>query len=140
MSYDEFVRQVESGNVAAVTISGNTLRGEFKVPPGGDAAAPKAFAVELSEYLAKNLDALLLQHGVKTTVRQPTDGTGFLLGLYLLVPLLLMAGFWMTLRRARDPLGGGFLGGFSKSPAKRYTTSDKLVTFADVAEIGRAHV
>jgi cell division protease FtsH len=71
---------------------------------------------------------------VRTEVRQPTDGTGVLLGLYLLVPLLLMLGFWMTLRRARDPLGGsGFLGSFSKSPAKRYGEKDKKTTFADVA-------
>ena len=138
LSYDEFVRQVKAGNVAAVEITGNTLRGELRTLPEGDqppgAPRSKAFAVELSTYLGENLDALLLEHSVTTTVRQPTDGTGFLLGLYLLVPLLLMAGFWMTLRRARDPLGGGgFLGGFSKSPAKRYNASDKQVTFADVA-------
>ena len=133
LSYDQFVREVKADNVSAVTITGNTLRGELKTPPGGDAAAPKTFSLELSNYVAKDLDALLLEHGVRTSVRQPTDGTGFLLGLYLLVPLLLMAGFWMTLRRARDPLGGGFLGGFSKSPAKRFTASDKQVTFADVA-------
>jgi cell division protease FtsH len=138
LSYDEFVRQVEAGNVAAVEITGNTLRGELRTVPDGaeppSGPRSKAFSVELSNYLGKNLDALLLQHSVKTTVRQPTDGTGFLLGLYLLVPLLLMAGFWMTLRRARDPLGGGgFLGGFSKSPAKRYNASDKQVTFTDVA-------
>ena len=133
LSYDQFVREVQGDNVSAVTITGNTLRGEFKAPPGGDAAAPKTFSLELSNYVAKDLDALLLENYVRTNVRQPTDGTGFLLGLYLLVPLLLMAGFWMTLRRARDPLGGGFLGGFSKSPAKRFSASDKQVTFADVA-------
>ena len=106
LSYDQFVREVQGDNVSAVTITGNTLRGEFKAPPGGDAAAPKTFSLELSNYVAKDLDALLLENDVRTNVRQPTDGTGFLLGLYLLVPLLLMAGFWMTLRRARDPLGG----------------------------------
>jgi cell division protease FtsH len=138
ISYDEFVRQVQAGNVSSVEISGNSLHGEFRsgAPaermPGGVAA--KNFHLELSSYLGEGLDKLLLDHSVKTTVRQPTDGTGFLLGLYMLVPLLLMAGFWMTLRRARDPLGGtGFLGSFSKSPAKRYSATDKQVTFADVA-------
>ncbi len=40
---------------------------------------------------------------------------------------------WM--RRARAPvfMGGGILGGFSKSPAKRYETTNKPVTFSDVA-------
>jgi cell division protease FtsH len=138
ISYDEFVRQVQAGNVSAVEIVGNTLRGEFRTMPTADRApaigAGKTFQLELSSYLGEGLDKLLLDHSVKTTVRQPSDGTGFLLGLYMLVPLLLMAGFWMTLRRARDPLGGsGFLGSFSKSPAKRYGANDKQVTFADVA-------
>ena len=138
ISYDEFVRQVQAGNVSAVEISGNALQGEFRSPPPADriggVANAKVFRLELSSYLGEGLDKLLLEHEVKTTVRQPSDGTGFLLGLYMLVPLLLMAGFWMTLRRARDPLGGGgFLGSFSKSPAKRYGASDKQVTFADVA-------
>ena len=138
ISYDEFVRQVQAGNVSAVEIVGNSLQGEFRAAPvaermGGTAGA-KVFRLELSSYLGEGLDKLLLDHSVKTTVRQPSDGTGFLLGLYMLVPLLLMAGFWMTLRRARDPLGGGgFLGSFSKSPAKRYGANDKQVTFADVA-------
>ena len=138
VSYDEFVRQVKAGNVGSVEISGNSLVGEFRAPvsversPG--AGQTKSFRLELSAYVADGLNTLLLDHNVRTTVRQPTDGTGFLLGLYMLVPLLLMAGFWLTLRRARDPLGNsGFLGGFSKSPAKRYGAGDKQVTFADVA-------
>ena len=138
ISYDEFVRQVKAGNVANVEISGNSLVGEFRAPVSAERAAgggqSKNFRLELSAYLADGLNTLLLDHAVRTTVRQPTDGTGFLLGLYMLVPLLLMAGFWLTLRRARDPLGNsGFLGGFSKSPAKRYGAGDKQVTFADVA-------
>jgi len=138
ISYDEFVRQVTAGNIASVEISGNSLIGEFRAPPAAEAAAGpvrgKAFRTELSAYLGDGLNKLLLEHSVRTTVRQPSDGTGFLLGLYMLVPLLLMAGFWMTLRRARDPLGNsGFLGSFAKSPAKRYGAGDKQVTFADVA-------
>ena len=140
ISYDEFVRQVTADNVSSVEISGNSLHGEFKTTPktaggGADASTPpRTFHLELSNYLGEGLNTLLLDHGVRTTVRQPTDGTGFLLGLYMLVPLLLMAGFWMTLKRSRDPLGGsGFLGSFAKSPAKRYGASDKQVTFADVA-------
>jgi cell division protease FtsH len=138
ISYDEFVRQVKAGNVASVELIGNTLVGEFRSVPATDRTSAigqsKAFRLELSGYLGEGLSTLLLDHSVRTTVRQPSDGTGFLLGLYMLVPLLLMAGFWMTLRRARDPLGNsGFLGSFSKSPAKRYGAGDKQVTFADVA-------
>ena len=121
-----------------VEITANTLTGEFKEPTAvslvANAEPLKTFRVELSDYVAEGLPALLLDHKVRTEVVQPTDGTGVLLGLYLLVPMLLMVGFWMSLRRARDPLGGtGFLGSFSKSPAKRYGEKDKKTTFADVA-------
>jgi cell division protease FtsH len=139
ISYDEFVKQARAGNVTAVTISGDQVQGEFaKELPGDDALGrkpQKTFRVTLTPYLREGFDKLMQeQSAIRTEVVTPSDGTGFLLGLYLLVPLLLMAGFWMTLRRARDPLGGtGFLGGFSKSPAKRYAAGDKQVTFADVA-------
>jgi cell division protease FtsH len=138
ISYDEFVRQVKAGNVGSVEIVGSTLVGEFRALPPSDQSTgigqSKRFRLELSPYIGDGLNSLLLEHGVRTSVRQPTDGTGFVLGLYMLVPLLLMAGFWLTLRRARDPLGNsGFLGSFSKSPAKRYGAGDKQVTFADVA-------
>jgi cell division protease FtsH len=138
ISYDEFVTQVEADNVAAVEITANTLVGDFREPVAVSLVANseklKTFRVELSDYVAEGLPTLLLDHNVRTEVRQPTDGTGFLLGIYLIVPLLLMLGFWMSLRRARDPLGGtGFLGSFSKSPAKRYGEKDKKTTFAEVA-------
>jgi cell division protease FtsH len=137
--YDEFVAQAGKGNVKSVVISGDQVEGEFvKELPGEEEIGSeprKTFRVTLTPYLRESFDKLMQeQPQIRKEVVPPSDGTGFLLGLYLLVPLLLMAGFWMTLRRARDPLGGsGFLGGFSKSPAKRYAAGDKQVTFADVA-------
>lgn len=137
--YDEFVAQARQGNIASVVISGDQIEGSFvsELPADttADRKALKTFRVTLTPYLREGFDRLMQeQPKIRTEVRPPADGTGFLLGLYLLVPLLLMAGFWMTLRRARDPLGGaGFLGSFSKSPAKRYAAGDKQVTFADVA-------
>ncbi len=138
MRYDEFVQQVKAGNVAAIELSGDRLMGELKEAPAE--AKPglrsvKAFQLDLNPYLRESFDKLMQEHDeIRKTTKSPDDPTGFLLGLYLLVPLLLMAGFWLTLRRARDPLGNtGFLGGFSKSPAKRYGAGDRTVTFADVA-------
>ena len=138
ISYDEFVSQVKGGNVTRIVLSGDHLEGEFakelpETAPGGK--PQKTFSLDLNPYLREGFDRLMQEHDdIKKLTQTPTDGTGFLMGLYMLVPLLLMAGFWMTLRKARDPLGNtGFLGGFSKSPAKRYAADDKQVTFADVA-------
>ena len=138
ISYDEFIRQIKADNVASVEITGNQLDGEFRKAAPGDLKIGEkkltSFRLELSDYVGKNLDTLLLDHDVRLTVKTPTDGTGFLLAIYLFLPLMLMAGFWFTLRRARDPLSGtGFLSSFSKSPAKRYAANDKTITFADVA-------
>jgi cell division protease FtsH len=143
ISYDEFVKQAREGNVSRVVIRGDDVEGEFmkELPADeiGGRKATKAFRFSLTPYVREGFDRLVNQRledqpSFRMKVVPPSDGTGFLLGLYLLVPLLLMAGFWMTLRRARDPLGGsGFLGGFSKSPAKRYAAGDTQVTFAEVA-------
>jgi cell division protease FtsH len=135
--FDEFRRQAKEGNVESIRITGDTIDGTFRTPPPvepGQKSQPE-FRVVLSPFLRETFDQLIREHDeIKVETHNPPDGTGFLLGLYLLVPLLLMAGFWITLRRARDPLGNtGFLGGFSKSPAKRYGSGDKTVTFADVA-------
>jgi cell division protease FtsH len=58
--------------------------------------------------------------------------------LYLLPVLLLIAFFFIFLPRIRDPLGGGFLNNYIKSPAKRYERSKLRVTFEDVAGMQNA--
>jgi cell division protease FtsH len=47
--------------------------------------------------------------------------------------VLLLLVFLFLLPRFRDPLGGGFLSNYIKSPAKRYERSKMRVTFDDVA-------
>jgi cell division protease FtsH len=53
--------------------------------------------------------------------------------LFLLPMLVLAALFFFVLPRFRDPLGGGFLSNYIKSPAKRYERSRNRITFDDVA-------
>jgi cell division protease FtsH len=60
--------------------------------------------------------------------------------LMLLLPtaLLLALFFFIILPRFRDPLGGGFLSNYIKSPAKRYDRTKMRVTFDDVADMQNA--
>jgi cell division protease FtsH len=60
--------------------------------------------------------------------------------LMLLLPglLLLAIFFFFLLPRFRDPLGGGFLSNYIKSPAKRYEKSKMRTTFEDVADMSAA--
>jgi cell division protease FtsH len=57
--------------------------------------------------------------------------------LLLLLPamILLAIFFFFLLPRFRDPLGGGFLSNYIKSPAKRYEKNKMRVTFEDVADM-----
>jgi len=51
----------------------------------------------------------------------------------ILPAVILIVFFLFILPKFRDPLGGGFLGNYIKSPAKRYEKSKMKVTFEDVA-------
>jgi cell division protease FtsH len=56
--------------------------------------------------------------------------------LFLFPTLILLAiFFFFLLPRFRDPLGGGFLGNYIKSPARRYEKTKGRVTFDDVADM-----
>ena len=63
----------------------------------------------------------------------------FLTVLIVLGPIvLLVALFLFLLPRFRDPLGGGFLSNYIKSPAKRYERNKMRTTFDDVAGMQNA--
>ena len=69
-----------------------------------------------------------------------TDSLPWLMPLLgLLLPALLLLGlFFFLLPRFRDPLGGGFLSNYIKSPARRYERNKMRVTFNDVADMQSA--
>src|SRR5205085_8618154 len=59
--------------------------------------------------------------------------------LMLLIPIaLLLIFFLVLLPRLRDPLGGGFLSSYIKSPARAYDRTKMRVTFQDVADMQNA--
>ncbi|HVS36756.1 MAG TPA: ATP-dependent zinc metalloprotease FtsH [Gemmataceae bacterium] len=59
--------------------------------------------------------------------------------LFIVLPLLVIGAlFFFVLPRFRDPLGGGFLSNYIKSPAKRYERSRNRITFDDVAGMQNA--
>ncbi len=82
------------------------------------------------------LDKLLRERvGLKYKAKEPQNDTIWVMSIYLLVTFALFFGLWLMFRRARDSIfsGGGLLGGFSKSGARRYDAGDKPITFKDVA-------
>jgi cell division protease FtsH len=58
----------------------------------------------------------------------------------MLLPAAILIGLFvfLILPRFRDPLGGGFLSNYIKSPARRYDRTKLRVTFEDVADMQNA--
>lgn len=147
IAYGVFREQLGEGNIAKVEVQGDTLRGEFVTPPpdpegktdsdGKTVGLHKRFITTLpsGNVLGSPLDEeLLKQLGDNYRAAQPTDGTVWFFAANILIVILLFVALWFMFRRARDQmLGGGLMSGFSKSPARRYESGDRPVTFADVA-------
>jgi cell division protease FtsH len=150
INYSFFRAQLEKNNIKEIEFVDNRqVRGKFRDPPKVTAAKPEGssdttdvekplkpdFLVELIPIVGEDLDKDLRAKGVIVSAQRSGDSATVLLLIYTVVPLVLFGVMmWILFRRARDQfMGGGILGGFAKSPAKRYETMAKPVTFADVA-------
>ncbi len=147
IDYDLFISEVNRGNIAdGVSVSDEYVRGKFKTPPvlpATDSAngTPRTlhdhFLVRLSgsNEAGRSIADVMYEKGVRGIDFDEPDSLIPLLNiLFLLSPLILVAVIIMYMRRTRnDIMGGGFLSGFSRSPAKRYEGADQQITFKDVA-------
>ncbi len=81
----------------------------------------------------------LSQNGVQIPVEEDHSSWFNSVIMFIVLPAALLLGiFLFILPRFRDPLGGGFLSNYIKSPAKRYDKSKMRVTFEDVADMQAA--
>ena len=147
MPYGVFRAELAQGNVARANVKGMKLYGEFKTAPaiqngkpGRDGAVERYDLKFVTTLPPQVLDdpafdeAMLKALGANYSATEPSDNTGYMLGVYLLVTVLLFGAIWVMFRRTRDQvLGGGLLTGFAKSPARRYEAGESRVTFNDVA-------
>ncbi|MFH1268747.1 MAG: ATP-dependent zinc metalloprotease FtsH, partial [Planctomycetota bacterium] len=140
ISYGQFRDELERGNVAEATVQGMRIYGKF----GSMERDPKLvsdFVTVVPPYVLQDreLDEALWQKlGDQYGAKEPTDNETVFLAVYVLLTLVLLGGVWYMFRRTQDRVfGGGVLSGFSKSPAKRYQSGDKPVTFDDVAGLDR---
>ena len=141
-----FINQVEAGNVDEISSRGTTIQGKFeaevKYPPSGDdSKRSEHFSTEVPVFAdTDELSKLLLENNVTVNARPPEEGRSFLANLLLgFGPTLLLIGIFVWfVRRAAQQSGGGMLGGFGRSRAKRIEPSQQTVTFDDVAGIDEA--
>lgn len=155
--YDFFLDQIEKDNIVLVEIGDAQATGFFSEPPnepmqfdeqqgrlveqtdkeGNPRKLKKRFRVDLPRLDRERSDLLNTLRSHKVQIKNQSSADNLMMTIWLIaifLPLGLLIFFWISYRRSRDQfMGGGFLSGFSKSPAKRYEASDQTITFDDVA-------
>ena len=135
--YGLFFEQVREGNVKDLHyVDRQIVRGTWKKAPT-DAKSGQPFKDQFSTILPPADDPellpLLRKEGIEIKADKLDSGLGMGMMLVMVLPVVaLMAFLWFMMRRTADPMGG-MMGGFIRSPAKRFQPSDQQNTFADVA-------
>ena len=149
--YDQFTELIDAGQVKSVTLVGtDRARGEVRDPnfdpahklnlSGGKFSVmlphtedQARFTSEWAEkdrlYREKNAGTAKLEINKR---EEPAWVAPFLLNL-LLIGVVVAIFVFFFLPKFRDPMGGGFLNNYIRSPAKRYEKGKGRITFDDVA-------
>ncbi len=156
VSVSFFQVQLDKDNIEQIRIGERRVYGTFKIRPEappvmeeGVAKVQKGEDGEPVKYLKKfafnrptdagwvvQFQTELEEAGIEDFGYLDPDNTQQVLYFIALIglPLAILFFLFMMLRRTRsDIMGGGFLSGFSKSPAKRFEANERMVTFDDVA-------
>ena len=124
VTFSDFLRQVDAGEVQSAEIAGNEITGELA---GGSRF--RTYAPPQYEGLVNRL----VERDVAVTAREAT-GSPWATLLYSWAPILLIIGFWIFFMRQVQS-GGNKALSFGKSRAKLSSSSQKKVTFKDVAGV-----
>ncbi|WP_329301862.1 ATP-dependent zinc metalloprotease FtsH [Streptomyces sp. NBC_00659] len=141
ISYTEFSRQVDDGNVTKIYAKGDAIQGQLKdsqKKPDGDGKYTK-FKTQRPVFADDKLWDNLQKHDVTVTASPVVQERSFLFNLLIsLAPMILLVVLWIFIaRRMGSGMGGagGMLG--RKAPPKpvELVPGGKRTTFADVAGI-----
>jgi cell division protease FtsH len=141
ISYTEFSKQVDDGNVSKIYAKGDAIQGQLKKEqdnPEGDGKYTK-FKTERPTFADDQLWEDLTKNNVTVTAEPVVQQRSFLSNLLIsLAPMLLLVVLWIFIaRRMSAGMGGagGMLG--RKAPPKpvELEAGEKRTTFQDVAGI-----
>jgi cell division protease FtsH len=122
VSYTSFVKQVEQGEIAQVTIVDNIIRGKAKTGVEFTTIAPGD---------PKLID-LLTRNNVEIRAELPPQPPWWTSLFSSLLPMLLLIGVWFFIMQQTQG-GGSRVMSFGKSRAKMYGDDKVKISFADVA-------
>jgi cell division protease FtsH len=127
ISFSEFLKRVDAGEVREVTFRGNAVNGRF--------SSNESFRTLTPEY--PDMVKMLRDRGVKITVK-PIDATPSYLAIFLQwIPMLLFIGVWIFFMRQMQG-GGAKALSFGKARARLISEKQNKVTFKDVAGVDEA--
>jgi cell division protease FtsH len=127
VKFSEFMSWVEGGTVVSVDITGQEIAGRTKSGEPFHSYAPNQY---------EGLVNKLIDRGVMVNAKEPTTSPWASL-IYSYGPILLFGGFWIFFMRQMQS-GGNKALSFGKSKAKLSSSSQKKVTFKDVAGVDEA--
>jgi cell division protease FtsH len=125
--FSEFMDQVESDQIAEVTISGNQIKGKYVDNSQFKSVSPTQF---------DDLVKILREHKVSITVKDTSRSSWFTY-LFTWFPIILLILFWVFFMRQMQS-GGNKAMSFGKSRAKLFSGIQKKVNFQDVAGVKEA--
>ena len=135
-----FLQELRDGNVKEISSTGETVKGEFKKDVTYEGDKSKNFETEVPTFANEDqLSRLLEDENVTVNASPPGERSLLETLLFSFGPtILLVALFIWFFRRAAGGAGGGVLGQFGRSRARRVEPSTQTVTFDDVAGIEEA--
>ena len=136
-----FLNQLRDGNVKEISSTGETLQGEFKKDVKYQDESAKRFETEVPTFAdEEQLANLLEEHDVVVNAKPPGSRSLLETILFSFGPTILLVALfiWFFRRAASAGAGGGVLGQFGRSRAKRVEGETQKVTFEDVAGIDEA--
>jgi cell division protease FtsH len=139
LTYDRFLRYVEEGRVTDVRLLDNNLVAEVTAVDPQTQHSTR-YRVNLLPNTVPQLVDRLTEQGIEVAVVPTRDGSAFwaILG-NLVIPVLLLGGLFLFLRRAGGGAGGpGQAMNFGKSRARFQMEAKTGVKFDDVAGIEEA--
>jgi len=126
LNFTEFSTQVSEKNIKSVEIKGLKAKGQFVKKVEGKTSFTTILPADL-----ENFSQSLVATGVQVSVKATSSGTGFLIILNMLLPILLIGGLiWFFMKNMQQ--SGNKVMAFGKSRAKLDAGKDR-VTFKDVA-------
>ena len=138
--YDFFITQLDAGNVAEVEATNDLIEGKWnRIPPkDGKTEFEEEFHLILPIWAQEDPELRAKLAKVKQSAQPAGLSTSTQIMLWLIMPAMLLFFFLFMMRRNSDPMGSGFLGSFSRSPAKKFQSSEQRTTFKDVAAMEQA--